>query len=337
MNEKDGRVSAYCEQHGYAGIVIRRRANIAWIADGADVHCDTASTLGVATLLWSPQRKIVFTDNIESARLRAEEFGDEWEIEVSNWWEPAPPLPAGRYATDYPDDPLTDLRASLTAAEIERARSLGADAAAAMSGVMRALQPGMIEHEVAGRLAGALRRQGMFGHVILVAADERIGKYRHPIPTERRIERTVMAAICAQRRGLIVSITRLVHFGRALPDDLRCRHDAVCRVDCALHDATRPGARWCEVLAEGVRAYRDTGFADEWARHHQGGPMGYEPRDFKATPTETRCVALHQLVGWNPSITGTKSEDTILSTGEVLTAMADWPMNGRRPDILCAG
>ena len=62
--------------------------------------------------------------------------------------------------------------------------------------------------------------------------------------------------------------------------------------------------------------------------------MGYEARDFKATPTERRRVVERQLVGWNPTITGTKSEDTILSDGSVLTAMADWPMHGTRSDIL---
>jgi len=42
-------------------------------------------------------------------------------------------------------------------------------------------------------------------------------------------------------------------------------------------------------------------------------------------------------VGWNPSITGTKSEDTILSSGEVITGMKNWPVCGSRPDILCRG
>jgi len=66
----------------------------------------------------------------------------------------------------------------------------------------------------------------------------------------------------------------------------------------------------------------------------RGGPMGYEGRDFKATPTETREVVEDQAVGWNPSIAGTKSEDTILSSGEVLTLTKDWPLRGGRPDIL---
>ena len=62
--------------------------------------------------------------------------------------------------------------------------------------------------------------------------------------------------------------------------------------------------------------------------------MGYAPRDFVATPTEQRALQERQLVGWNPSISGTKSEDTLVSSGEVLTAMNDWPMCGSRPDIL---
>src|SRR5262249_53372200 len=152
----------------------------------------------------------------------------------------------------------------------------------------------------------------------------RIAMFRHPIPTSRRIEKLVMGVICAQRAGLIVALTRLMHFG-PIPPELRRKHDAVCRVDQALHAATRPGVRWCDALSEGIRIYRETGFEDEWKKHHQGGPMGYEPRDFKVTPQETRKVVENQAVGWNPSITGTKTEDTILTTGEVLTPARDWP------------
>ena len=142
-----------------------------------------------------------------------------------------------------------------------------------------------------------------------------------------------MLVVCAERRGLVVCLTRLVHFG-ALPAELEHRHEAVCQVDAALHAATVPGARWCDLLGIAQRAYAKHGFGDEWKLHHQGGPMGYAPRDFLATPSETRTVCERQLVGWNPSITGTKSEDTLVSGGEVLTAMHDWPMRGSRPDIL---
>jgi hypothetical protein len=65
--------------------------------------------------------------------------------------------------------------------------------------------------------------------------------------------------------------------------------------------------------------------------------MGYEARDFKATPTETRTVKPDQVVGWNPSITGTKSEDTILvraDAPEIVTETGGWPLDDGRPVIL---
>lgn len=337
MGEKDDRLAAWCRARGVEGVLLRRRSNIAWITDGADAHCDTASPLAVAAVEWRPGVRRVHTNNIESARLATEEFGPrgDWEFRVSPWWERPEPTPAG-LATDWPDDPLQPLRASLTDGEMARVRTLGRDAADAMESAMKAATRGVTEHEAAASIGFELRRRGIFPHVLLVAADDRIACFRHPIPTERRAERALMGAICAQRGGLIVSITRLVHFG-PVPDDLRRRHDAVVAADLALHRATRAGTRWCDALAAGVAEYAARGFADEWQLHHQGGPMGYECRDFVATPTEVRTVADRQLVGWNPTVSGTKSEDTIIASGddaEVVTRMVDWPERNGRPDIL---
>jgi len=205
-------------------------------------------------------------------------------------------------------------------------------------GALHRVRRGVSEHEVAGAFGAALRARGIHAPVLLVAADDRIARFRHPIPTHRRVEKALMLVVCAQRYGLIVAMTRLVHFGR-LPAALARKHAAVCAVDEVLIDATRPGAKWSAILAAGVRAYREQGFAKEWKLHHQGGPMGYECRDFCVTPATSGRVGPNQLVGWNPSITGTKSEDTILTRAsgrppEVLTAMSDWPILGSRADIL---
>ncbi len=334
MNEKERRLAAFCRSRSLEGVLLRRRSNIAWLTDGADVHVDGASATGVAAVLWTPRRKAVFCTNIETRRLADEEFSGAWEVRGTDWWRPQE-LPKGRLVTDFPDDPLTELRAPLTKQELRRIRELGAESAGELARLLRRVRRGQTEHEVAGELAGRLRRRGIFTPVLLVAADTRISRYRHPIPTAKRIGKTLMVAVCPRRHGLTVAMTRLVHFGRKLPSVLRRRHDAVCRVDAALHAATVPGQRWCDILAEGIRVYCETGFEKEWRLHHQGGPMGYEGRDFKATPSETRVVVERQAVGWNPSITGTKSEDTILSSGEVLTAMRGWPTGTcGRPDVL---
>jgi antitoxin VapB len=119
-----------------------------------------------------------------------------------------------------------------------------------------------------------------------------------------------------------------VHFGR-LPDDLRRKADAVARLDAAFIAATRPGVKLKEIFIAGIGAYARAGYPDEWTLHHQGGVAGYEPREFFATPTATFEVASRQVYAWNPSITGAKSEDSILVNEagfEVLTRIDGWPM-----------
>ena len=54
----------------------------------------------------------------------------------------------------------------------------------------------------------------------------------------------------------------------------------------------------------------------------------YELGESVATPSSEEVVSVGQVYAWNPSITGTKSEDTILVTAqgyEILTYMNDWP------------
>jgi antitoxin VapB len=116
-------------------------------------------------------------------------------------------------------------------------------------------------------------------------------------------------------------------------------------VDAALIGATRVGATLGEIFAVAQEAYAATGFPDEWRLHHQGGSCGYQPREVKAAPDEPTRVLADQAFAWNPSIAGTKSEDTILCRADGPAALAeptDWPAIrvqwGRRamdrPDIL---
>ena len=126
-------------------------------------------------------------------------------------------------------------------------------------------------------------RRGMQPIVNLVAADERIFKFRHPLPTDKKLEKYAMLVLCGRRKGLVCSITRLVHFG-PLPDEVRCKTQKLAGIDAALILATRPGAQIRDVFNSGLKAYDAAGYADEWQLHHQGGPAGYESREFVGRP-----------------------------------------------------
>src|SRR5688572_20632628 len=106
VKSPEDKLGAFCRDNKYDGAILRRRSSIAWLTGGADTHIDLGSPLGIATVVWTARRKAVYTDIIEAGRLRAEEFGADWEIVERPWTDRPPDLPAGggRFVTDWPDD-----------------------------------------------------------------------------------------------------------------------------------------------------------------------------------------------------------------------------------------
>jgi antitoxin VapB len=194
------------------------------------------------------------------------------------------------------------------------------------------LQPGLSEWEIAGKLSLAVFERGLVPFVTLVAVDERIFKYRHPTPTDRKLDKYGMVVLCARKGGLVANCTRLVHFG-PLSEELRQKQAACQRIDVAFNLSSKPGTAVRDVFSRAQQEYAAAGYPDEWQLHHQGGGTGYESRDFLGTPTSTEVVQDWQAFAWNPSITGIKTEDTVLVSrqkgAEVLTRPTNskWPVD----------
>lgn len=338
-------------------MLLQRVSSIAWAACGADVHINTAASNGDVSLLITPEEKFLFTNNIEAARLEDEEglSTQDWIFKISPWYENESQLNKlihelklgtdGLYAkgTDLSAE-LAWLRAQLTPNEVERFRKLAGWCAQSMKEAVEAVRPGMSEYQIAALLSHATEKRGVQAVVNLIATDERIFAYRHPSPTEKELRRYAMLILCGRKWGLICSISRLVHFG-PLPDEIRFKSMAVANIDATIIAATRPGHTLADVFLKAESAYEEFGFPDEWQKHHQGGLAGYEPREITATPETKQPILKNQVYAWNPSITGVKSEDTILvgeKSNEVLTEIPDWPAveirtgNGsiKRPAIL---
>jgi hypothetical protein len=96
------------------------------------------------------------------------------------------------------------------------------------------------ESAVVGRLCKELWKDRIDPVTLMSAADDRISNFRHPIPTEKRIEKYLMVSVNARKWGLIVSLTRFVHFGE-LPKELREKDEANVYIDCSMMAHTRPG------------------------------------------------------------------------------------------------
>jgi Xaa-Pro aminopeptidase len=296
----------------------------------------------VASVLVTLEGSYLLTTNIELQRLLDEEVGDlPFESVPYPWHEPDGLQRAVGSATDpagavsdigaarltVADTRFAQLRFTLQASEIERYRALGRDAAEAVEAACRQARSGEAEMDLAARISAEAVRRDILPLVNLVAADERIAAYRHPLPTHNRVGRTVLAAVTGRRHGLHASLTRMVSFGEPDPD-LALRHAAIRRVDAAVLLASTPGTSLGEVVRAGIERYEAEGFPGEWERHHQGGLTGYGGREIFGTPAEPYRLEANQVVAWNPSITRVKSEDTALVTAdgiEILTRTDDWP------------
>jgi Xaa-Pro aminopeptidase len=239
---------------------------------------------------------------------------------------------------------IARLRYSFTAEEVLRYRWLGERASLALERTLLETRKGEKESEVVGRLCRELWKDRIDPVTLMAAADERVFRFRHPIPSEKSIAKYLMVSVNARKWGLIVSLTRFLHFGK-LPVELKEKYLANVFIDCVFMAATQPGIPARQVLQRGIEAYREKGFPEEWKFHHQGGSIGYTGRDYRTNLNTQDIIQEYQAFTWNPSLAGTKSEDTILASSkglEMITRPMSYPtlsmmVDGTsfvRPDIL---
>lgn len=349
-------------EKGLDGVLLRKRRSFSWVTSGQVNHIVNTTEFGVADLLIFQDEAYCVTSKMESARIGEEELdGLGFTLVTPEWYEGHGAaieslckgkkigVDAGADIAGLPNaidisNELFELSYTLTPLEIERYRWLSQKAAKSLEDTCKEIKPGMSEYEIQTVLASKVLPEGINPQVILVATDERIFRYRHPIATDKKLETYAMIVICAEKWGLVTNLTRFVHFG-PLPKQIAENRDKLVEIDLAMNLKTRPGVPIRDVFNEGIQTYAKVGYGEDWRYLHQGGPTGYASREFLANTESPGCVQLHQAFAWNPAIRGIKSEDTILvgeSQNEFLTHTGEWvylqiEVDGKsylRPDIL---
>ncbi|MCX8013779.1 MAG: peptidase M24, partial [Rectinema sp.] len=125
-----------------------------------------------------------------------------------------------------------------------------------------------------------------------------------------------------------------IQFG-PVPADIKKRYEDNVYVDCSMMAATIPGRAASTVFEAALCAYAERGYPEEYRLHHQGGAIGYIGRDYKVTAATKDIIQENQAFAWNPSITGVKSEDTMLATSNgpvVLSEPVLFPVLEREKD-----
>jgi len=351
------RLEELLEERSLSAVWFARPANFAWLLGGDNV-VDRTADVGVAAAGYDGDDVRVVTDDIEAGRLADEQLPAGVEVEAYEWHggslaaavEDRSPQPAAA-DFDVPGlEPLAagDLRQPLTGTDVDRYRELGRTVAGAVEGACRAARPDHTERAVAADLRMRLTEASVETPVVLVGGEGRAREYRHYTPTGAELGGYALVSVTAERAGLFASCTRTVAFEP--PKWLPARHRAACRVEATALAATRAVGRdggTAGDVFEAVReAYDAVGWPEEWRNHHQGGAAGFAGREWIATPGSSEPVRLPMGYAWNPTVAGTKSEDTVLveasgyehlTSGNQPTVTVDavgYDETFERPDVL---
>ena len=348
------RLDAYLDERGLEAVWFARPNGFAWLTGGDNV-VDADAPTGVAAAGYDGDLRVI-TDNIEADRLADEELPDAFAVESVPWHagslaeavaERSPAPAAADF--DVPGFETVDgsrLRQPLTDDDVERYRELGREVAAAVETVCRNLEPDDPEYEVAAGIDISLASRDVDTPVVLVGGAERAQAYRHFTPTDAALGDYALVSVTAERAGLYASMTRTVAFDA--PDWFEDRHRAAARVEATALRATEAAAAGTlsgddtdgeasdsdapdsagDVFAAIREAYDAVGFEGEWENHHQGGAAGFAGREWFATPDGDEPVRRPMGYAWNPTVRGTKSEDTHLVAPDLterLTKTGRWP------------
>ncbi|MDR1579658.1 MAG: M24 family metallopeptidase [Synergistaceae bacterium] len=331
ISVKLDRVREMMEREGFKGVFLRRHNNFSWITAGAKSFVTLYVETGEASVLITKERQYALTNIIEQGRMRDEERLEELGFEIAyHPWdenrlaemvkERAGDL--GNIACDthfentrFANGIINPLHYSLLDNEVARYLHLGETLSAALEEYIVTVKPGMTEFEITGGLCKALWPKGIDQVLYLVAADERAYKYRHGIPTDKKLEKHLIISVNGRYKGLITTVTRMIHFG-GRDEKIAAAFDAACEVECRSVAVIKPGSDDVAAYRACKAAYEATGHPDMWSLHGQGGAQSYNNRDYMITENSHRITAENQGYCYNPVIDGTKAEDAFIATSE---------------------
>jgi antitoxin VapB len=342
------KVRAFLAAEKLDAVLLTQVRNVNWMTAGvANTQIVLNKDVGAASLLIRKDgARFLLCNGAESARLMDESLAKlGYTLAFFDWYRANPvedvraevlrkAAGPGTIGSDVPfpgttlvADRFAPLRHSLSDTEIKRYRWLGRQTAEAIEAVCREITPGMDEFQIEAMTSAALRARGILPTVLLIAADERIARYRHALPGGAKVKSYAMVNVVAEKWGMPMSTTRFVHFG-PLPADLNDRLQKTARVMAQYQAATVPGVSAAEIFEKMKTWYAEAGVPDEWKLHHQGGAIGYDDREWVIYPGIRQTVQDRQAFAWNPTITGAKVEDTIIAyrdSIEVVTKTGAWP------------
>ena len=338
--EKRRRVRVFLGARGYTGAILTTREHFAWITGGGDNHVVYPTNIGFGAVVITKNHQYIVAHSMDADRLMEEQVkGQGYELVKMYWYEgdirsKAIELAGNRVGSDtifpgaedvYMD--LVDLHYPMTALEVERIRWMATVTDDLFSTIARTIRPGETEIDIEAKLRNMHTLAGLEVDGLIVGSDERCFKYRHPLATEKPLEKYLMLHSVARKWGLHCNLTRFVHFGQPT-EKVRKVYDCAAGVEARVFLTISPGLKFADILKNQKKWYEELGFKGEWKYHFQGGPTGYVIADAGRSLTD-KVVQVNQPYEWFITVTGTKTGELTLLTEEGLEISSfinsSWP------------
>lgn len=336
------RIRSFLKSQKYTGLVFMRQDNFAWLTTGGSNRVIIPSAEGAAALVVTREHVYLVAHAMDGQRIMDEELSNLPQAEhvALHWYESSVLEKAVQLAGSHPAadvscraafvlEEIYDLHYPLFECEIDTLRQAGAIADLVLSQIAQAITPDTSEKEVARLLADQFSQADMVCDVILVGGETRVGRYRHPTPSDAAIGKHVLITPSVALRGLHCNIARTVYFGDTLPEHIRDAYQAVCAASAASTSLCAPGTSYKDILHAYQNALTEHGFAEEWRGHFPGGRTGYVVCQPGFSLDEERKTGPGEAFEWFATVPGAKIAELIISDGHNVynaSNAGNWPM-----------
>jgi Xaa-Pro aminopeptidase len=327
VQEKVARIRKGLEESGKEALFLIKHPNFSWITAGSKgfiAVCFDNSAIGI---LITKTKMFAICNVIEANRVqeedKLEELGFEMYVyrwqenkmesfikdQVSSWDKVISDVPMAGAVVD--NKFILSVRLPFTNNEIARYLYLGEYLSRGLEEYLPTVKPGMTEYEIAGGIANALWKYNVEQVMFLVSVDERADKYRHALPTEKKLKSNLLVSINGRYKGLITTTSRQVNFGKPRPGLVEQYNDC-CDMETDVISKAAPGVDELELYETLRQSYITKGHPTMFDKHGQGGSQGYFPREYMITPDSHHIIKKDTAYCFNPVIDGTKSEDAFI-------------------------
>ncbi|MCL6087230.1 MAG: aminopeptidase P family protein [Actinobacteria bacterium] len=338
---KQSGVKNFLEENNFEGIILSRQSNFLWFSGGRRNDVIKNEDVSLVYLFITKDKRYLIATNSDADRVMKEELeGYGFELVKFSWFnqnvfDAIKKIGIkGKIAADFyepglyfAEGDLAYIRKNMTSFEVERYKKFCSDYAKTITNYCLGLRKKLTEIELAAGLNYECYKRGIRMPVLMIGSDERIFSFKHPCSTNKKIDKYVLIATVGEREGICANVTRCVYFGK-IPAELMERHHAVNYVINKFYANAIPGKTTKELFEIGKEAYKEVGYDGEWESHIQGGISGYKPLEFEVNAVTDIKISNNNIMAFNPTIKGTKSEDPILTknnSSEITVFDKRWP------------